>query len=111
MFLGNNTLNTIEVLISKTLIEWYISHDKIFSVNNVLRKSSKIKEKMKNLYNIRKKHFASWFSNMLYLCNILYKKQWKPLVSKKKSSVSKTKLKRFILLSNWAVFGKTINFC
>ena len=84
MFLGNNTLNTIEVLISKTLIEWYISHDKIFSVNNVLRKSSKIKEKMKNLYNIRKKHFASWFSNMLYLCNILYKKQWKPLVSKKK---------------------------
>ena len=31
--------------------------------------------------------------------------------SKKKSSVSKTKLKRFIILSNWAVFGKTINFC
>ena len=52
MFLGNNTLNTIEVLISKTLIEWYISHDKIVSVNNVLRKSSKIKEKMKNLNNI-----------------------------------------------------------
>ena len=30
-------LNTIEVLISKTLIDTYISHDEFVSVNNVLR--------------------------------------------------------------------------
>ena len=31
-------LNTIEVTISKSLIDSYISHDKFVSINNVLRK-------------------------------------------------------------------------
>ena len=35
-------LNTIEVLISKSLIDSYISHDKFVSVNNVLRKTRKL---------------------------------------------------------------------
>ena len=34
--LGKHKLNTIKVLISKALIDSYISHDKFVSVDNVL---------------------------------------------------------------------------
>ena len=34
---GKEKLNTIAVLISKTLFDWYMSHDEFVSVNNVLR--------------------------------------------------------------------------
>ena len=34
---GKDKLNTIEVLISKALINSYIIHDEFLSVNNVLR--------------------------------------------------------------------------
>ena len=37
LLLGKDKLNTIEVLISKTLMDSYYSHDDFFSVNNVLR--------------------------------------------------------------------------
>ena len=48
MLLGKTLLNTIEVLISKTLIDSYISHDKIVSVNNVLREYNAMKEEIQN---------------------------------------------------------------
>ena len=35
--LGKTKLHTIEVVIYKSLIDSYISHDKLVSVNNVLR--------------------------------------------------------------------------
>ena len=34
VLLGKDELNTIKILISKTLIDLYISHDKFVSVNN-----------------------------------------------------------------------------
>ena len=37
MLLGKDKLNTIELLISKALIDWDISHDEFASVNNVLK--------------------------------------------------------------------------
>ena len=37
VLLGNNKLNTIEVLKCKTLIHSYISHDEFVSVNNLIR--------------------------------------------------------------------------
>ena len=37
VLLGKDKLNTIEVLISKALVDSYISHDEFVSVNNVLR--------------------------------------------------------------------------
>ena len=37
VLLGKDKLNTIEVLISKALINSYISHDEFVLVNNVLR--------------------------------------------------------------------------
>ena len=48
MAIGKDKLNTIEVLISKTLIDSYISHDEFASVNNVLGKYYEIKKKKKN---------------------------------------------------------------
>ena len=48
VLLGKDKLNTIEVLISKALIDSYISHDEFVSVNNVLREYNKIKEVIKN---------------------------------------------------------------
>ena len=47
--LGKDKLNTIEVIISKSLIDSYISHDEFVSVNNVLREYNEIKEEIKNL--------------------------------------------------------------
>ena len=48
VLLGKDKLNTIEVLTSEALIDSYISHDKIVSVNNSLREYSEIKEEIKN---------------------------------------------------------------
>ena len=39
----------IEVLISKALIDFYISHDEIVSVNNVISEYSEMKGYIKNL--------------------------------------------------------------
>ena len=41
-------LNTMEVLISKSLIDTCISHDEFVSVNNILRKYNDMKEEIKN---------------------------------------------------------------
>ena len=48
MLLGKTKLDTNEVLISKALINSYISHNKLVSVNNVLRGYNKSKEGIKN---------------------------------------------------------------
>ena len=42
-FLGKDTLNTTEVLISKALIDSYISHNQFALINNVLREGNGIK--------------------------------------------------------------------
>ena len=47
--LGKDKLNTIEVLISKALIDSYISHDEFVSVNNVLRKYYEVRKEIKIL--------------------------------------------------------------
>ena len=48
VLMGKDKLNTIEVLIFKSLIDSYISHDKFISVNIILREYNDIKNKMKN---------------------------------------------------------------
>ena len=48
VFLGKDMLNAIEVLISKSLINAYISHDEFFSVNNILREYNEMKKEIKN---------------------------------------------------------------
>ena len=45
--LAKNKLNTMQVLVSKALIDSYISHNKFISVNNVLIEYNKTKEEIK----------------------------------------------------------------
>ena len=44
-------LNTTEVLISKALIDSYVSHEEFSSVNNVLREYNEMKKEVKNPEN------------------------------------------------------------
>ena len=48
VLLGKDKLNTIEVLISETLIDSYISHGEFVSVNNLLRKYNEMRKEIKN---------------------------------------------------------------
>ena len=48
VLLGKDKLNTIEVLTSKALIDWYVSRNEFVSVNNMLKEYSEIKEKIKS---------------------------------------------------------------
>ena len=45
---GKDKLNTVEVLISKALIDLYISHDKFVSVNDIFVEYYEMKEEIKN---------------------------------------------------------------
>ena len=47
--LANSKLNSIEVLISKALIDSVICHDKFILINDVIKEYNKIKEELKNL--------------------------------------------------------------
>ena len=47
MLLGKDKLNTIKVLISKVLMDSYISHDKFVSINNILKRYNEMKEETK----------------------------------------------------------------
>ena len=48
VLLGKTETDTIEVLISKVLMDWHISHDKFLSVKSVLREYNEKKEEIKN---------------------------------------------------------------
>ena len=47
MFIAKSKLNSIEVLISKVLIDSVISHDEFVLINEVLKEYSEIKENKK----------------------------------------------------------------
>ena len=49
VLLAKSKLNSIEVLISKVLIDPVISHDKFILINNVLKEYNEIKKEIKNL--------------------------------------------------------------
>ena len=49
VLLANSKLNSIEVLISKALIDSNISHDKFVLINNELKEYDNMKEEIKNL--------------------------------------------------------------
>ena len=48
MLLGKAKLDKIKVLISKALIDSYIGHDELVSVNSLFREYNEIKEEIKN---------------------------------------------------------------
>ena len=49
MLLTKAKVNSLEVLISNTLIKSYTSHDKFFSVNNVIRECDYMEKAITNL--------------------------------------------------------------
>ena len=49
VLLTKSKLNTIEVLISKALINSNISHDEFVLINNVLKEYDKMNEEIKNV--------------------------------------------------------------
>ena len=49
VLLGKSKLKAIEVLISKILIDSFISHDEFFLVKNVLKGYNEMKQEIKNL--------------------------------------------------------------
>ena len=49
VLLSKSKLNDIEVLISKALIDSFISHDEFVLINNDLKEYNKMKEETKNL--------------------------------------------------------------
>ena len=49
VLLGKSKLNSVEVLISKALIDSNISHDEFVLINNVRKEHDDIKEEIKNL--------------------------------------------------------------
>ena len=51
VFLAKPKLNSIEVLISKTLFDSNVSHDELVLINNVLKECYDIKEEIKNSNN------------------------------------------------------------
>ena len=48
VLLGKDQVNSMEVLISKTLIDSYISHDEFVSISNVLKEYCEMKKEIKN---------------------------------------------------------------
>ena len=51
VLLEKSKLNSIEVLISKALINSVISHDEFVLMNNVLKEYDEMKEEIKNVLN------------------------------------------------------------
>ena len=49
VLLAKFKINSIEVLISKVLIDLVISHDEFVLINNVLKEYNEMKEEIKNL--------------------------------------------------------------
>ena len=47
--LAKSKLNSIEVLISRSLVDSNISHDEFVLINNVLKEYEEMKEEIKNL--------------------------------------------------------------
>ena len=48
MLLGKAKLDAIEALISKNLIDSFISHEEFLSVNNILREHNEMKKTIRN---------------------------------------------------------------
>ena len=85
MLLGKDKLSTIEVLISKSFIDSYISHGEFVSVNNVLREYNE---------NTNKNFCAIYYIKTMKRYCVNCKKH----TTNKNSNARKTKQNRLILL-------------
>ena len=96
--LTKTMLNTIKVLISKSLIDSYNNHDDFVSVNNVLQEYYEMKNK---LIKSPRNAVLYYIKSMKTFC-VSCKKN----IASENLSARKAKQNRLILLSNSAVCGK-----
>ena len=96
--LVKDKLNTIEVLISKALIDSFISHDEFASVNNVLREYYEMKQKNEKFTNFYGIHYIKTTKTYCFSC--------KKYTANENSNFRKLNKSRLILLSNCAVCSK-----
>ena len=68
MLLGKDQLNTIDVLVSKSLNNSYISHDKFISMNNVLNEYNDMKE-IKQPWNFCGIYYIKTMETYCVSCN------------------------------------------
>ena len=104
ILLAKPRLNSIEVLISKALINLYFSHNKVVLVNNALREYDSVKENIKNLKTLTD-HQRFWSIYKTRLANYL-KCRGK---QKPKSKSYKGRKGRIILVSKCMVCGSKIS--
>ena len=52
MLIAKAKLNSVEILMSKALIDTNITHDELVSINNVSKEYDDIKEEVRNLENL-----------------------------------------------------------
>ena len=96
---GIKKLNTIQVLISKHLIDSYISHDEFVSINDILREYYEIRERRnKKSWNFCGIHYIKTMETYYSSC--------KKYTGNENSIVQKTKQNRLMLSSNCTVCGK-----
>ena len=98
MLLGKDKLKAIKFLISKALIDSYISHDEFISVNNVLRENNEMKEEKNN--GETSVEYTIWKTMETYCFS------YKKYTASEISSIRKIKQNRLMLLSNCALCGK-----
>ena len=97
--LAKSELNSIEVLISKTLIDSNISHDEFVLINNVQKEYDDMKEEIKNLKSLSVyRRFKSMYKTMLSYCLKCRKN-----TESKNQNVIKAINGRIMLLSKCAV--------
>ena len=95
--LAKYTLNNVEVLISRALIDWVISHDEFVLINNTLNEYYEIKEETKNL--------MIW-SSLLYLSYLIYRIAWsvKKIQKVKIQTLQEPKPKNNAFIKIWYVW-------
>ena len=96
--LANIKLSSIEVLISRTFIDWYIIQENFFSVNNTLKEYDGMKKAIKNRKTLTvHQRIQSVYKTMLSYCLKGQK------VESKNPKFSKKNKRKLILLSKFAV--------
>ena len=89
-------------MISKALSEWYINHDEIGSVKNILKEYNEMKEELETLDTNATSSIWIYYIKMMET----YCKTCEKNTANKDSSIKKTRKSRLMLASNCVICGK-----
>ena len=100
--LRKDKLNAIEILISKSLVDSYFSHDEFVSVNNILREYNGMEKRSKKSWSFCGIYYIKPMETYCVSC--------KKYTKNENSNVRKTKKNTLMLPSNCPLCGKKIDF-